>query len=146
MNLDKLKLFLEKFDIKKEDITKIISNKKIIVKENGNVLLTNENLKNNETQVDEIIFIKLNKLLPTKYLLKTISLNSKNIVDIKNDRKGLDFTYGKDLMIDMIKTKIKLENNKYYVTKFDNKILGYSEFKNNKLKNIMNIGEYLKEN
>ncbi len=146
MDLKKLILFLEKFDIKKENIQNIISKKEIIIKNSGNILLTSQKIKENETKVDEIIFIKLNKLLPTTYLLKIIQKNSNNNIEINQERKALDFTYGKDLDLNSIKTKIKLIENNYYILKFNNNILGYVEFKNNKLKNIMNIGEYLKEN
>ena len=152
MNLNELKQFLEKFNINKEIIEEYLNNKKIININNNLFLINKEDeFKKNQVFSDNLIFIQLNQLLPSKYLLKFISKNSKNKIEVKSEKQALEFTYSKSLSLQSIinKYQLKFKENQYYLIEYNN-ILGYFQYnpknKTHPLKNIMNIGEYLHEN
>ncbi len=145
MNHNEITCFLKKFDIKDENIAEFFLNKKIIEK-NENIFLSERKIEKNLVYTDTLIYIKLLKLLPSMFLLDFIYNNTQNILYLKNSKNAINFTYGKDLKLDAIDKKIKLEENKMYILLFDEEIIGIIKYENNLLKNEMNIGEYLKEN
>ncbi len=149
MDIQTFKKELQKFNIEEEKINSIIKNKNIL-KLNQNYFLIDKNqtIKNNQTYTNNIIYIQLRKLLPSKFLLNLIDKTTQNKIEIKNEKQALNFTYGKDLHTDSIK-EITLQNNQYYIVKYNKNILGYAKFdktKKHQIINKLNIGEYLKEN
>ena len=161
MNINELRVFLEKFDIKKEIIDDYLINKKII-NINKNLFLIDKNSHSDKSRVyaDGLIFIKLKLLLPSTFLLNFIKENSPNLINLKSKKTLLNFTYSKSLNFEQVKVSKKVLPNKFHLILFENDALGYIEldekmYSNAKnmsnsryfpLKNKMNIGEYLKEN
>lgn len=149
MKLQEVNNFLKKFNIEEQKIREYTKDKEI-VKINENIFLTKKKLDKNQIYTDGLIFIKLKKLLPSKFLLEFIKNNSENQVNVKGEKQALNFSYGKDLSLDSIKSKMKFNSNQFYLATYENEELGYFQFnKTNKqhpIKVIMNIGEYLHEN
>jgi hypothetical protein len=137
--------FLKKFDLKKESIYKLIENKDVFENKN-NIFLSKKKLEKNCVYTDKIIFVKLKKLLVSNFLLNYIGENTKNIINIKNSKQALNFTYGKNLVLESVKIDNKIKKNSYYIIKFEDTILGYVKLQEKRLENLMNIGEYLREN
>lgn len=138
-NTNQLKSFLNEFNICEKSINEFLGNKKIVEK-NENIYLVPKKYKfdKNEIANKYLIFLKLKKQVPSMYLLNFIKENSKN-VNIKNYKKALNYTYGKDIIL----TK---SGSGYVLVTNENLILGIGKFDKFKLINIFNIGEYLKEN
>lgn len=136
MNNKELNLFFEKFNLRNN-----FRDLKLV----NNNLFNLSKITKNQVYGDDLLFLKLNKLVPSIKLLTYISENSKNKVEIINRKKAIDFTYGKNLSLDSI-VKFKLEKNKYYLIFYQKKIIGVVEFNGFELKNIFNLGDYLKEN
>lgn len=151
MNIEKIKEFLIKFNINKDIILKFLENKKIENKNNNIFLIENE-FKTNQIYKEELIFIKLNLILPSKYLLKFISENTKNIIEAKSEKQAIEFTYGKSLSFQSIinKYQLKFKEEELYLITYQKSIIGYFKYdpknKTHPIKNLMNIGEYLHEN
>ena len=161
MNLNNLWEFLEKFDIKKVIIDEYLENKRI-VEVNNNIFLINKNSNFDKTQIYDngLIFIQLKLLLPSTFLLNFIKLNSPNIINVKSKKTVLAFTYSKSLNFEQVKVSNRVSPGKFYLTIFEDKVLGYvsldekmyanaKNMSNSRyfpLINKMNIGEYLKEN
>lgn len=151
MNKQKLIIFLEKFEIKEEIIEEFLKDKQII-EINKNIFLTKNNFKENQVLGNNLLFIQLNNLLPSKYLLNFIFHNSKNQVQLRGEKQALNFTYTKPLSFDSIRNvnQLRFEKDKYYLVVFENSVIGYFEYevrdKKHPLRNVFNIGEYLHEN
>ncbi len=145
MKADELRSFLKGFDVSNSKISKFFLGKKLYVK-NENVFLCEREFEEDEVFNDSLIFIKLKRLLPSKYLFDFISKNSKNIVSVKSSKKALDFTYGKDLSLSHIRCSLRLDEKKFYLVVHNEDPIGYIKFVNKKLLNQMNIGDYLREN
>lgn len=143
LNKSELSEFLSKFSIEKEIIDKFLLGKEI-VEINSNLFLTQKKPSKDLVYEDILLFIDLRRFLPSKFLLDFISKNSKTL-SVKTDKSALNFTYFKDLLVNEVIEK-NLESNKYYIITYSNEILGFCEFKGNKLLNLMNIGQYLQEN
>lgn len=143
MNIIELRKFLENFGIPNEKIDLFLAKNRLVIK-NGNIFLAKENLKPNQIYADTLLFIKLKKLLPSTYLLNFIKTHTTPI-NVKSPKSALNYTYGKDLGFDGINTT-PLIIGKYYIIEHERNILGYSQFTKNKILNLMNIGDYLKEN
>lgn len=148
MNLQKLKQFLLDFNLNEEIVEDFLKNKQIKeINKNYFLINKNTNLQKNQIFEETLIFIQLNEFLPSKYLLSFIKENQGLFVEIRNEKQAINFTYSKTLKFaSIIKKKGSFENK--YLAIYDNEILGYGEFSQNKkeFKNLMNIGEYLKEN
>ena len=144
MRADELRSFLKKFDVSNSKISKFFLGKKLHEK-NENVFLCEREFEEDEIFNDSLVFIKLKRLLPSKYLLGFINENSKNIVYVKSSKKALDFTYGKDLSLSHIKCSLRLDEKKLYLVVYDENPIGYAIFMKKKLVNQMNIGDYLRE-
>lgn len=138
-NLTDLKKFLNHFDILEKSVNNFLKNKRI-VKKNNNIYLVPNDYKflNREVGNKFLIFLKLKKKVPSLYLLKFIKNNSK-CINIKNQKKALSYTYGKDLVLTN-------SYNGYALITNENLILGIGKIEKFKLKNIFNVGEYLREN
>jgi len=152
MNKIELINFLENFEIEKSKINEFLRGKKVMGND-GNFFLVenNENFKKNQMQMGILIFIKLVKFLPSKILLKFIKNNTQNIIEIKNEKQSLNFTYSKKILIESTtKPKGKFNLNKSYIVMYKNNILGYANFVNKSgnfyFDNQVNLGHYLKEN
>jgi hypothetical protein len=143
MNIEELKKYLENFMIKEEIIDEFLEDKKIIER-NMNLYLSRSDFEKNEVFQDSLIFIKLEKLLPSEYLLSFIKNNSK-VLNVKNIKRASDFTYGKNLKQESFSNANNLIVDKFYIVSFDEKIIGIGNFFNKQLNNIMNVGEFLKE-
>ena len=150
MDIKKFKQFLGNFTLSQEDIITYLKNKKIIEK-NNNLFLVDEQdaFKSNQVFQNNLIFIKLqNKLLPSMYLLEYLKTHTKPI-RLKSDKQALNFTYGKSLHIDSIIRRRDFVEKKHYVLTSNDEILGVVELDQTQrfaCQNIMNIGEYLREN
>lgn len=141
--------YLEKFDIEKDNIKEILTNKKII-ENNENIFLSNKDLKKTQVLTNNIIFIKLIKLLPTTFLLNLIFEHTSNIIELNSRKAAVNFTFSKNLVFENIPKTSRMMQNKYYIITYQKKPIGIATL-NKKVKkfpieNIMNIGEYLKEN
>ncbi len=149
MKLEELTEYLKRFEISDENIVKIIKNKKVI-QINENIFLTSKEFEKNQISQDTIIFIKLKKLLPTTYLLNIIKENTNNIIKLESKKTALNFTYSKNLTFENIPKNFKLKSNYDYLVLFENTPIGIAKLnkkdKKFPVENIMNIGEYLKEN
>jgi len=149
MEIIELITFLEKFDIEETKITNFVKNK-IIIEKNENLFLRQNKFKNNQIFDDNLIFIQLKNLLPSKYLLNFIFNNTKNKAELKSEKQAMNFTYSKNLAFESIASDIRFIKGKYYLIIFKNKLLGYVEKekgdKKHPLQNLFDIGEYLKEN
>lgn len=146
MNKQDIIQFLEKFELDNQTIDKFLENKQIIEK-NKNIFLTDKPFDKNQVLDNGIIFIQLNKFLPTTYLLKFISENTPTI-QVKSQKQAMNYTYGKNLSFDST-IKTTLVNSRCYIVKFEDMILGYAKIdktQKHPIINEMNIGEYLKEN
>lgn len=151
-NLIDLKTFLLEFNIEEIIVDEFLKNKEIIKINNNTFLVKAENLPlpKNQVYTDNLLFIQLEKYLPSRFLLEFISNNSKSL-QIKNEKQSLNYTYGKSLKLESLQKDIhntRIEENRLYIVKFNEDILGYCKFNQSKKEicNIMNIGEYLKEN
>ena len=147
MDVKELIDFLLKFDVEQEKIDDFIKDKNIIEK-NKHVFLTVDEFDKNQVFGDGLIFINLNGFLPSSYLLEFIRVNSKTII-VKNEKQSLNFSYFKSLAISTIE-QMRLLQNRYYIVEFAGVALGYADFDKKNIKklpirNLMNIGEYLKE-
>jgi len=153
MNLDQLIKFLIKFNVERKIIEEFLKDKQII-QINKNYFLINKNtkIKTDQVYTDKLIFIQLNNLLPSKFLLNIIKKNTKNIIEVKSEKQALEYTYSKSLSFASIKNKyqLKFKEEEYYLIEYENQILGYFQYnpnhKTHPIKNIFNIGEYLHEN
>lgn len=146
MNKEELIQFLSNFEINENTIADSLNNKQIHTI-NQNVFISDNKFEKNQIFGDILLFIKLKKLLPSKYLLKFIQTHTKTI-NIKSEKRALDFTYGKNLSFDSIIKEQILINQKYYIISYKDNILGYAQIDKKQkapIINIMNIGEYLKE-
>jgi len=97
-----------------------------------------------------LLFINLVKFLPSKVLLKFIKDNTQNIIEIKNEKQALNFTYSKKILIESTtKPKAKFDLDKSYIVIYKTQILGYADFVKKQgnfyFDNIVNLGQYLKE-
>ncbi len=151
MEINELREFLTKFKLDLNSIENYLNNKKIITI-NKNIFLSENKFENNEVYKDELLFINLNdKLLPSKFLLEFIRNNTKNIIEIKNEKQTIEFTYSKSLGFSSIinKFQLKFNEDEYYLALYQNNIIGYFKYnpetKKFPLINLMNIGEYLHE-
>ena len=142
MDINEFYMFLKKFGILKQEIDRLTQNKDLFEIHN-NVFLTNESFKNLEVYKDMLLFIKLNELLPSKFLLNWISNNSQNL-EVKSEKKAIEFTYSKNLNVQDL--SLPSTDQEYFIVKFKDDVLGYVSFDGTKFKNEMNIGKYLKEN
>lgn len=146
MNINDFREFLESFCLPEDKINEFISNKSLFIK-NNNIFLSNNKLEKNEVFNNGLIFINLQKLLPSSYLLKYIQKNTKPI-KLKSEKQSLNFTYSKSLSLDSIEKNQRLVGDRYYIVEYKETILGYAKFietQKHSVINIMNIGEYLKE-
>lgn len=148
MNTESLTKFLEKFDINQEDINNILQNKEIKkIKSNYFLVDKDQKLEENQVFTDTLIYIQLQKLLPSKYLLEIIFNLTKNKCELTNQKQVDRFLFFKDLTIQATKTR-NLKENKYHIVTFENQTLGICEFKKSDkypIFNIFNLGEYLRE-
>lgn len=140
--------FLTKFEIENKKLEKFFENKKIILK-NKNIFLDSQKFLKNQVYCSNILYIFLQKQIPSKYFLSFIAKNSTKL-ELKNKKQALNFTYSKDIKINSLKLKNEneLKDKKYYILEYNKQILGFVEYnkKNKILKNRFNIGEYLYEN
>lgn len=114
MNINDFSEFLAKFDIP-EKIIKEFTSAKVLVQLRSNVYLTDKDFEPREIHKDIIMFIRLQRLVPTSYLLNFIARHSPNTVDV-NDKQAVDFTYGRDLSFQAMRNnKNRLLDNKYYL-------------------------------
>ena len=136
--------FLRNFNISDEKINAFLENK-IIITKNNNIFLTKEkDFKQNQVMGGNILFVNLAKQLPSKFLLELIKSNSKAL-NIKNSKRASDFTYGESVKQESFSNANNLKADVFYIIEHENEILGYANFFNKQLHNIMNIGEYLQE-
>ena len=145
MKAEALRKFLKKFVISNSKVSNYFLGKKLIVR-HDNVFLVHDDFDENEIFKDELVFIKLKKFLPSTYLLEDIKNNTNNVLEIRTERLALDFTYGKPLNFRNLVTNIKLKSGVYYIVTFQDRPLGYVELVNSKIRNLMNVGDYLREN
>ena len=134
--------FLNLFNLEK---LKIFKNSKIEFDNFKNIILKDENLEKNKIQTKNILFLKFkDKNLPTIFFLDLIKHETKNFFEILEYKKAVNFSYSKDIIIQ----KSNLKHLKYYIILYDKTILGVGQYfkDQNRIKNIINIGEYLKEN
>ena len=146
MDKTELTQFLEKFTIDEQIITQFLKDKQIIEK-NKNIFLSEKPFEEKQVSGNGLIFIQLNKFLPSTYLLKFIAQNSA-CIQAKGNKQAMNFTYGKNLSFDST-IKTTLVNGKCYIVKCDDSIIGYAKIdktQKHPILNEMNIGEYLKEN
>jgi len=143
MNIKDLKKYLENFDLKEEVINEFLEEKNLI-EVNSNFFLVRNDFEKNQVFSENLVFIGLKKLLPSKYLLEFIRKNSKDL-NVKNQKRASDFTYGESIKQESFSNANNLKQNKYYIICFDDKIIGVGNFFNKQLHNIFNIGEYLEE-
>ena len=139
--------FLDKFNIKKEIIDQFLD-KKIIVDKNNNIFLTKNQFKKNQVYSDTLLFISLQKLTPSRYLLEYIKDNTNNIIKISSDKQIRRILYGEDLSIDAVDKKQNFIKEKYYIVINNEKPLGVVEnigIGKFPFKNIYNLGDYLHE-
>jgi hypothetical protein len=141
MEIDEFKKFLSNFISDEKIIDDVLKDKKIKKVDNNIFLVPKTSMPiKGQVYTDTIIFVKLKKLLPSKFLLSFIKDNSESI-DLDTEKKALDYSYGKDVII---KNRPQ-SKQKFYIVIYEDNIMGYGELDNKKIKNIMNIGEYLKE-
>ena len=145
MNRNDIVYFLKNFDLKECDISEFLANKKVCENEFG-VFIREVDFNQSEVYGDDMLFVKLSKTLPTTYFLEWISRKGNNL-NIKSEKKALDFTYSKNLSKDLVKFDCDLVDGRYYVIMYDGSVLGYARFDLRKklLINLMNVGEYLRE-
>lgn len=146
MNIEEFKGFLEKFCLPEDKIKEFMLNKSLVAK-NSNIFLIDKKLEKNEVFRDGLVFINLQKLLPSSYLLRYIHENTKPI-KIKSEKQSLNFTYAKSLSLDSVNCNQRLLEDRYYIVEYQETLLGYAKFiqdQKHPVINIMNIGEYLKE-
>ena len=135
--------FLRNFNMTDKIINEFLENKKIITK-NNNVYLSEKEFDNNQIMGGEILFVNLTKQLPSKFLLKFIKEKTKAL-NIKNSKRASDFTYGESVKQESFSNANNLKQDVFYIIEHKGEILGYANFFNKQLHNIMNIGEYLQE-
>ncbi len=139
MDFNRIKAFLESFNISEEKINNILKGKSLLKKNNNYYLVSKPFLKK-QIHGETLIYIQLkDKLLPSKYFLRIIQNNTQNILDLTSNKKALQFTFSKDIEIP---ETIKEEN---YIITFNSNIIGVGKGKQNKIISVMNVGEYLKE-
>jgi hypothetical protein len=155
MNLHKFRFFLKDFEIEDEKVNEILKGKKILTdKKFGNAFLVDLDFKLKENQVytNELIYLNFNgKKVESKFLLNLIFKMTKNIVYLKTKKQALNFIYSKDFQKNSVLNlnKINLKDKNYYLVVFENETLGYCKYSSNRrnqFENLMNIGNYLKEN
>ena len=150
MDKTSFRKFLEKFDINQENLDKILDNKEIKKIKSNYFLIDKDKvsiLNENQVFTDTLIYIQLQKLLPSKYLLKLIFENTSNKCELTNQKQVDNFLFFKDLTVKATKTR-NLKNGKYHIVVFENEILGICEFKKEDkypIFNVFNLGEYLRE-
>ena len=149
MDLEELKSFLLKFNLDENTINDLVRNK-ILFEKNQNLFLIDKEMRESEVYNGFLCFVYLKQLIVSKFLLDFILENKGNFVLIKSEKKALDFTYGSDLVKESIQniSKGNLVRDKFYLVIFEGNILGYCEFvpdKKFQFRNLMNIGEYLRE-
>lgn len=148
-NLSEFVAFLEKFNLPESEIKKFVEGKKLFSTMQGNIFLNSIRQQGQNVYSEGLIFVQLKRLLPSKFLLKFLFQNSKNIVEIKTEKQALNFVYGKHLDIGSITFNGTFVPKKFYLVQFEGNVLGYINYDSNEkyqLRNEMNIGEYLKEN
>jgi hypothetical protein len=146
--ITELKEFLENFNIQEEKITEYLENKEIVELQENLYLLPKDYQKlKNEISNDNLIYIKLKYILPSIQLLQFIKNNTKNVLNIKSDKRALDFTYGKDLFTDLVtkSSSVEFTVDNFYIVVYDKKILGYVQMGQARLNNEFHLGHYLKE-
>ena len=145
MRADELRDFLKNFELSNAKIADFFKGKKMAKRDN-NIFLVESDLEENVKFKDTLLFIKLQKFLPSTYLLNYLKDNTKDILEIKTERSALSFTYGRPLKFVEVNANFKLQGGKkYYIVTYNNRPLGYVNLDKNKLWNRMNIGDYLRE-
>lgn len=129
--------YLEKFNLNKDLI-------KNTFEKNKNVFASEKKFEKNQVYADTIIFVNLKDTLPSRFFLEIICQNTSNKIILNSRKQAIDFTFGKDFPAN--KFKQNFEEDKYYLVLFEDMILGFVEKKGNLLRNVFNIGKYLKEN
>jgi hypothetical protein len=145
MKADNLKNFLKEFDLSNKKIDEFYLGKKLEIK-NNNVFLVEEKFDSKTIFKDTLLFIKLKKMMISSYFLDYLRDNTKDVLEIKTEKSALKFTYGKPLDFTEVNAKfMKLNSNRKYIVTYLNKSLGYVSLENKKLRNKMNVGDYLRE-
>lgn len=140
--------FLEKFNIKKEKIEQFLDKKIVVINNNGDIFLTKNQFKKNQVYAENILFISLQKLTPSRYLLENIKENTTNTISISTQKQIQRILYGEDLSIDAVDKKQNFIKGQYYLIINNNKPIGIVEYLEKgkfPFKNIYNLGDYLHE-
>ena len=138
MKLDEFKEFISSFGIKEDTIEGYVGSKKLFESSKG-IFLREKPLDQNIQFDDSCIYIKLQKTLPTTYLLRLIQELGGKCIELQSAKEELNFTYGKVIPYN------KKSPSKHILITFKTKLLGYATIEYGKIKPLMDVGEYLRE-
>jgi hypothetical protein len=148
MDLDVLKKFLLSFEIEKIEIENYLQDKKLFLKFN-HTYLVEKGFSGKKVFDNQLLYIELAKVLPSKYFLLTLKDLTKKSLFLRSRDVSLKFLYGKNLSSNL-DYGVELKENQRYLVDYQGEILGYvlcmkigSELI---LQNDFHIGEYLREN
>lgn len=147
MNLDTIRTFISSFTVDEEEVNSFLENKKLFVKFN-HIFLVEKGFSGKKVSDNQLLYIQLEKLLPSKYFLLELNTLVSRSLFLKSRDVSLKFLYGKDLPAHL-DYGVKLEEGKRYLVDYQGEILGYvrciTENGNLRLVNEFHIGEYLRE-
>ena len=147
MNLDTIRTFISSFTVDEEEVNLFLENKKLFVKFN-HIFLVEKGFSGKKVSDNQLLYIQLEKLLPSKYFLLELKELVLRSLFLKSRDVSLKFLYGKDLPAHL-DYGVKLEEGKRYLVDYQGEILGYvqciSENGNLRLVNEFHVGEYLRE-
>ncbi len=143
MDLNYLRDYLISFNLSSEIIDSFLDNKKIFLKFNQ-IYLVDKGFSGKKVFDSNLIFIQLEKLLPSKFLLDFILKNTPNKVNLRSREVVLKLVYGKTLPRG-IDYGVNFENDKRYILDYYSECISVHKIENDNFINEFNIGEYLKE-
>ncbi len=140
--------FFDLFGIEKEKIDFFLQGK-FLVEKNGHIFLREEDLDDDVVYEDNLLFITLQKTLPSRFLLEQVRELGGACAFVKSEQAALMFTYGKDVFEQHLESGDLLSLEKHYLLLFEDSLLGYGQIRKENgtllFRPLMNIGEYLRE-
>lgn len=147
MNLDNVRNFLLSFTVDEQQVDYFLQDKKLFVKFN-HIFLVERGFSGKKVSDNQLLYIQLEKLLPSKYFLSHIKELVPRVLFLRSRDLSLKFLYGKNLPTSL-DYGVTLEVGKNYLVDFQGEILGYvgcvAENGDVRLVNEFHIGEYLRE-
>lgn len=147
MNLDNVRNFLLSFTVDEQQVDYFLQDKKLFVKFN-HIFLVERGFSGKKVSDNQLLYIQLEKLLPSKYFLSQIKELVPRVLFLRSRDLSLKFLYGKNLPTSL-DYGVTLEVGKNYLVDFQGEILGYvgcvAENGDVRLVNEFHIGEYLRE-